>query len=328
VSVPRSEDALIAQLRAVIGDAPRRSLRLGIGDDAAIWRPSRSHDSVITTDALVEDVHFTAAMEPEAIGHRSLAANLSDIAAMGARPVLATIALGVNARSDEAWIIRAYRGMTALAKRSGCALAGGDITRAPAITFAITVVGEVRPTNVKRRDGARAGDTIFVTSALGASHAGLVLSREPAAVEAAVAAAARLAYERPEPQLAEGRFLGASRNVHALMDTSDGLSTDLARLCAASGVGARLECIPVDPVARAVATARGEDPDAYALGGGEDFALLGTLGARAFDHVSARFAARFGRALHKLGTITEGAGVLLANGIALPVTGWDHLRGN
>jgi len=331
VSVPRSEDALIAQLRAVIGAAPRRSLRLGIGDDAAIWRPSRSHDSVITTDALVEDVHFSAAMEPEAIGHRALAANLSDIAAMGARPVLATIALGVNARSDEAWILRAYRGMTALAKRSGCALAGGDITRAPAITFAITVVGEVRPTNVKRRDGARPGDAIFLTSALGASHAGLLLSRDPALgdrIEPAVADAALLAYERPEPQLAEGRFLAASRNVHALMDTSDGLSTDLARLCAASGVGARLENIPVDPVARAVAMARGEDPDAYALGGGEDFALLGTLHARAFDHVAARFAARFGRALHKLGTVTEGAGVLLANGVALPVTGWDHLRGN
>jgi len=328
VSAPRSEDALIAELRAVIGAAPRRSLRLGIGDDAAIWRPSRSHDSVITTDALVEDVHFTAAMEPEAIGHRALAANLSDIAAMGARPVLATIALGVNARSDEGWIVRAYRGMTALAKRSGCALAGGDITRAPAITFAITVVGEVRPSNVKRRDGARPGDVVFVTSALGASHAGLLLSRDAVAVSDAIAAAARTAYERPEPQLAEGRFLGASRNVHALMDTSDGLSTDLARLCAASGVGARLDRIPVDPVAAAVAAARGEDPDAYALGGGEDFALLGTMNARAFGYLAGRFAARFGRELHNLGAITEGAGVRLANGVALPRSGWDHLRGN
>jgi thiamine-monophosphate kinase len=328
VSAPRSEDALIAELRAVIGSAPRRSLRLGIGDDAAIWRPSRSHDSVITTDALVEDVHFTAAMEPEAIGHRALAANLSDIAAMGARPVLATIALGVNARSDEAWIVRAYRGMTALAKRTGCALAGGDITRAPAITFAITVVGEVRPSNVKRRAGARPGDTIFLTSALGASHAGLLLSREPAAVSDAVATAARTAYERPEPQLREGRFLGASRNVHALMDTSDGLSTDLARLCAASGVGARLDRVPVDPAAAAVAAARGDDPDAYALGGGEDFALLGTMNTRAFRYLASRFSARFGRELHNLGTITEGAGVRLANGGELPRTGWDHLRGN
>jgi thiamine-monophosphate kinase len=328
VSAPRSEDALIAELRAVIGAAPRRSLRLGIGDDAAIWRPSRSQLSVITTDALVEDVHFTAAMEPEAIGHRALAANLSDIAAMGARPVLATIALGVNARSDEAWIVRAYRGMTALAKRCGCALAGGDITRAPAITFAITVVGEVRPSNVKRRDGARPGDTIFVTSALGASYAGLMLSRQRAAVSEEVAAAARTAYELPEPQLAEGRFLGASRNVRALMDTSDGLSTDLARLCAASGVGARLDRIPVDPTASAVAVARGEDPETYALGGGEDFALLGTMDARAFAYLAGRFAKRFGRELYNLGTITEGAGVRLANGVALPRSGWDHLRGN
>jgi len=328
VSAPRSEDALIEQLRAVIGAGPRRSLRLGIGDDAAIWRPSRSHESVISTDALVEDVHFTTAMAPEAIGHRALAVNLSDIAAMGARPVLATIALGVNARSDDAWIVRAYRGMTALAKRTGCALAGGDLTRAPAIFFAITVVGEVRPSSVKRRDGARAGDAIFVTSALGASHAGLLQSSAPAAVPEAIAAAVRTAYEMPEPQLAEGRFLSASRNVHALMDTSDGLSTDLARLCAASGVGAQLDRIPVDPAARAVAAARGDDPDTYALGGGEDFALLGTMHARAFAYLAARFAGRFGRELHKLGTITEGAGVRLANGAGLPRSGWDHLRGN
>jgi thiamine-monophosphate kinase len=324
---PRSEDALIAELRTVIGEPPRRVLRLGIGDDAAIWRPSRSNESVITTDALVEDVHFTAAMAPEAIGHRALAANLSDIAAMGARPVLATIALGVNARSDDAWIVRAYRGMAALAKRYGCALAGGDITRAPAITFAITVVGEVRASNVKRRDGARPGDAIFATAGLGLSHAGLLLSREPAAsLPAAVAAAARAAYETPEPQVREGRFLGASRNVRAMMDTSDGLSTDLARLCAASAVGAVLERVPVHPLAELVAAARGDDGEAYALGGGEDFALVGTARARAFHHLASSFAAHFGRDLLRIGTIVEGAGVRLADGSALPRTGWDHLR--
>jgi thiamine-monophosphate kinase len=329
VTASRSEDALIAELRAVIGAAPRRTVRLGIGDDAAIWRPSRSHESVITTDALVEDVHFTLAMAPEAIGHRALAANLSDIAAMGARPVLATIALGINARCDDAWIVRAYRGMTALAVKYGCALAGGDITRSPAITFAITVVGEVRASNVKRRDGARAGDTIFLTSALGLSHAGLLLGREPRAdVAETVATAARSAHERPEPQLAEGRFLAASRNVHAMMDTSDGLSIDLERLCAASGLAAQLEAIPVAPAARAVADARGDDAEAYALSGGEDFALLGSVDGRAFAHIAARFAARFGRELHNLGTMREGAGVRLANGSLLPRTGWDHMRGN
>jgi thiamine-monophosphate kinase len=329
VSGGRSEDALIADLRAVIGAAPRRTVRLGIGDDAAIWRPSRAHESVITTDALVEDVHFSLAMAPEAIGHRALAANLSDIAAMGARPVLATIALGVNARSNDDWIVRAYRGMTALAVKHRCALAGGDITRSPAITFAITVVGEVRASNVKRRDGARAGDSIFLTSALGLSHAGLLLGRDPApGVSSAVAAAACAAYEMPEPQIAEGRFLAASRNVHALMDTSDGLSTDLARLCAASCVAARLETIPVDPAAQVIASARGDDPEAYALGGGEDFALLGSVDSRAFAHIAARFAARFGRKLHNVGTITKGAGVQLADGSLVPRTGWDHLLGN
>ncbi|MFN2459564.1 MAG: thiamine-phosphate kinase [Candidatus Velthaea sp.] len=257
----RSEDELIADLRELCAAAAPNNLVLGIGDDAAAWRPSRSNLSVITTDALVEGVHFTLETTPaEDVGHRALAANLSDIAAMGARPVLATIALGVNARSDHTWIRACYEGMVALAARSRCAIAGGDITRAPAITLAITVVGEVRPSNLKRRDGARAGDVIAVTGPLGGSHAGLKILREfPQHAAAAEYAGAVAAFRRPQPRLGEGRWLGASRNVHALMDSSDGLSTDLSRMCAASGTGATIETIPVHRSATAVAALSGDD---------------------------------------------------------------------
>lgn len=302
---------------------------MGIGDDAAVWRPSRSNLSVITTDALVEDVHFTlAAMPPEDVGWRALAANLSDVAAMGARPVLATIALGVNARSEAGWICALYEGMARLARRSGCALAGGDITRSAAITIAITMVGEVRPSNLKRRSGARPGDIVAVTRPLGASRAGLrlVSSRPELAGDARFESVVR-AFRTPEPELGPGRWLGASRNVHALMDSSDGLSTDLSRLCTASGVAGLLDHIPLDPAARPVAELLGDDPATYALDGGEDFALIAVVAARAFDYLASRFTGRFRRPLIRVGTITAGAGLRDAGGAPIAAAGWDHLAG-
>lgn len=307
--------------------APEK-LVLGIGDDAAVWRPSRSNLSVITTDALVENVHFTIdSMSAEDVGHRALAANLSDIAAMGARPVLATIALGVNVRSDAEWIRGCYRGMVALAIRTDCAIAGGDITRSPAISLAITVVGEVRPSNCKRRDGARAGDVIAVSGPLGASRAGLGIVRDyrDRADDAAFAAAVA-AFRRPEPRLAEGRWFGASRNVHALMDSSDGLSTDLARMCSASGVGATIDAVPVHTAARAVAELAGDDAESYALDGGEDFELIAAIAPRAFAYLAARYRAHFNRDLIRVGTFTDGSGVRRASGAPVARAGWDHLR--
>ena len=324
-----SEDDLIARLREICARAAPENLVLGIGDDAAAWRPSRSRLSVITTDALVENVHFTLdAMTPREVGLRALAANLSDIAAMGARPVLATIALGVNARSDAAWIRALYEGMAELAGRSRCALAGGDITRSPAISIAITVVGEVRPSNLKRRSGARPGDVVALSAPLGASHAGLRLLRErpDLAADERFAAALR-AFRTPEPHLAQGRWFGASRSVHALMDSSDGLSTDLARLCAASGVGAVIESVPVHPAASRVAELLGDDAERYALDGGEDFALVAAIAAHAFDYLAGRYAQRFGTALLRAGTITAEAGIRRPDGQRIAAGGWDHFAG-
>ncbi len=324
-----TEDDLVARLSAICATAAPEKLVLGIGDDAAVWRPSRSNLSVITTDALVEGVHFTlAAMTARDVGWRALAANLSDVAAMGARPVLATIALGINARSDAGWIAGLYEGMAELARRGGCALAGGDVTRSPAISVAITVVGDVRPSNLKLRSGARVGDVIAVTGPLGASRAGLrlVLDR-PDAAGLERFASVMAAYRRPVPQLAEGRWLGASRNVHALMDSSDGLSTDLGRLCAASGVGARIEAVPIDSTAVEVAGLMGDDARSYALDGGEDFVLITAVAPRAFGYLAARFKARFGRPLLRVGIITPETGLRHAGGATIVPGGWDHLSG-
>jgi thiamine-monophosphate kinase len=323
-----TEDELIAQIRERLRAAGDDRLFVGIGDDAAVWQPSRSNRSVITTDALVEGVHFTrATMSAYDAGWRALASNLSDVAAMGARPVLATIALGFPPGTDPAWLLECYDGIAALAKRARCAIAGGDLTRAPAIAFAITVVGEVRASNLKCRDGALPGDVLAVTGPLGASRAGLriALDRPDLAADPALADALA-AFRTPQPRLREGRWLGASRHVRAMMDVSDGLSSDLARLCAASGAGAAIEQLPVHPAAARVAALTGDDPESWALGGGEDFELLAAIEKRAFGHLAGRFRAHFGRELVRVGRVTEGAGVRLASGSVVPPSGWDHLR--
>jgi len=324
-----TEDDLIVQLRAITANAAPTALLVGIGDDAAVWQPSRAHRSVITTDALVEGVHFTReAMTASAVGHRALASNLSDIAAMGAKPVLATIAFGVGPGADEAWVLDCYRGIAALAERTQCAIAGGDLVRAPAITIAITIVGEVRPSNLKLRSGMKPGDAIAVTGPLGASRAGfaVAIERPDLAGDPAAAEALRV-FRTPEPRLAEGRWLAASRNVRALMDTSDGLSTDLTRLARASQTGAVIESVPVAECARALAARAGADSEAWALDGGEDFELLVAVAPRAFSHLAGRFHARFGRPLLRVGTAVAGAGVQRPGGIPVASAGWDHLRG-
>ncbi len=304
---------------------------LGIGDDAAAWQPSRSHLSVVTTDALVDGVHFSSdRMSPGAVGHRAMAANLSDIAAMGARPVLVTVALGVAPGTSEAWILECYRGMAALAAQHGARIVGGDITGSPAVSLALTIVGEVARTRLKRRDGGRPGDVVAVTGPLGASRAGLELMRGAVAgADQAARVAATRAFERPEPRVREGRWLAASQHVRAMMDSSDGLSTDLARLARASGCGATVDAVPVHPAATAVAQAVAADPAGWALDGGEDFELIVSVEARAFAHLAGAYRGRFGRPLVAVGRLEREPGLRLRYAGAereLVAAGWDHLR--
>lgn len=323
-----TEDELVAAIAERLQGVAPAKLLVGIGDDAAVWQPSRSNRSVITTDALVEGVDFTKeAMSAHDAGHRALAANLSDIAAMGARPVLATVALGFPPGTDPAWLLECYDGIANLARAARCAIAGGDITRAPSILLSITVVGEVRPSNLKTRDGARPGDVLVTTGPLGASRAGLLLALDRPDLGARPEFAPLLrAFRRPEPRLREGQWLAASRHVHAMMDCSDGLSTDVTRMCAASRCAAVIETVPVDDGVRRLATLAGADPERYALDGGEDFELLAAVDKRAFPHLAGRFRARFAQDLVKIGTFTEGGGVRFANGVPIVPAGWDHLR--
>jgi thiamine-monophosphate kinase len=321
-----TEDEIVNNISVFLRPVEGRKITLGIGDDAAAWQPSRSHRSVISTDMFVEGVHFTrAAMSLEDAGWRAMAAALSDLAAMGARPVLATVALGVSAAGGSAEILELYKGIAAAARRFNIAIAGGDLTRSDAIAISVTVVGEVRPSNVKTRAGGKLGDVLAVTGELGAARAGLEAANNPRLFEGAGGNAALQAFRRPVPRIAEGRFLAASANVTAMMDISDGLSTDARRLCAASDCGGEIEDIPVADSAREVAQLLGEDPARFSLAGGEDFELLVAIRPRAFRYLAERYEKRFKRKLLRVGSLLKGRGVAW-RGTALDSLGWDHFE--
>jgi thiamine-monophosphate kinase len=239
----------------------KRGLVLGIGDDCAIYRPRGApEDLLFTTDLLLEDVHFRHQTHPpEALGHKALARGLSDIAAMGGVPRFCLLSLAAGARADRRWIDRFYTDCLRLARISGAPLAGGDLARAARKTACdIVVCGAVPRGSALRRDGARAGDAIYVSGRLGGSALGLETGTGKA----------WLRHLRPQPRLALGVFLRERIGASAAMDLSDGISLDLRRMALASGLEAAIEPPPRFP---------GASPE-QALHGGEDYELLFTVG--------------------------------------------------
>jgi thiamine-monophosphate kinase len=321
---PLREDDVVAAIEAIVEPLAHRRILLGIGDDAALWQPSRSHRCTITTDLSIEGVHFTrATMSLEDAGWRAMIANASDVAAMGAHPFLATVALGVPEGAGVGDVRELYRGLAAAARAVGLDIVGGDLSRAPVLTIGIAAVGEVRASNVKMRAGGRPGAVVAASGELGAARAGLDAAVNPQLLDGELAREALRAFHRPQARCAEGRFFGASRNVQAMIDCSDGLSTDLDRLCDASGCGALVERVPVSEQARAAALRLNEDPERYALAGGEDFELLVAIAPRAFEHLARRFETRFGRRLERIGILRAQPGIEF-RGERLERSGWDH----
>lgn len=237
----RTEDEFVRWLRCQVA-WPGRGLRLGIGDDAALVSVGQGQELILTSDMSIEGVHFRRNLHPpRSVGHRALARALSDIAAMGGRPRFALVSLAVSSRVSSSWVKAFYHGMLRLANRLGVAIIGGDTAVVPdRITVDAIVVGEVPHGQALRRSGARPGDHIFVSGRLGLAALGLYLLESGSTSGAAWARTALRAHLWPEPQCALGRFLAGRHLATAMMDISDGLSTDLARFCQASGVGARL----------------------------------------------------------------------------------------
>ncbi len=300
-----NEAALLRQIRAGAGRLRGAGVVVGIGDDCAVYRPrGAAEDLLLTTDWLIEEVHFRRATHPaSAVGWKALARGLSDIAAMGGEPRLCLLSLALAPWTTRRWVEGFFRGFRSLARAAGVKLVGGDLARADRLACDIVVLGTVPRGEALRRDGARPGDEIYVSGRLGGSALGLAAGRGPAWRR----------HLKPEPRLALGRFLRRRLGATAAMDLSDGLSLDLHRLCLASGAAAELEGgLPVFP---------GATLD-QALHGGEDYELLFTVPAGA--RVPRRWA---GLPLTRIGRIIRGrAGSVVLAGEPLKALGWDHFR--
>ncbi len=303
------EFGLIAALRAALPESARSSerLTLPIGDDAAVWRPSPGESIVVTTDSLTEGVHFR--LDPgwtdwRSLGHKALAVNLSDLAAMGAIPGLATVSLGLRGTEQVTDLEDLYEGMGSLAARWGCVIAGGDIVASPGgVGLHVTVIGETRNGRSLTRAGANPGDIVAVSGTLGASAAGLaILSSDDDDPRRRAATAGLLigAHLRPQPRLDLAPVLLAD-GASSAMDLSDGLFGDLPKILSASGVDARLESGRI-PVAAAVRALFPERWFALATLGGEDYELLFTAEPERFAAI-ARSATEIGSTVTAIGEI-------------------------
>jgi thiamine-monophosphate kinase len=332
------EDEVIERIRRRIPSSARGALRLGVGDDAAVIRSASGSEWVLTCDQFIENVHFLARLHPpRAVGYKALARATSDIAAMGARPRVFLLSLALPAARSGAWLDRMTAGMAQAARQFGLTLAGGDIARLPkanaATAFSITVIGEIEARRAIRRDTARRGDIIFVTGVLGAAQLGLELLFHGArGIGPATLRRLLVPQFYAEPCLGLGQWLVRRRLASAMMDLSDGLSTDLSRLCRASAVGARIYETKIPGVVvpgelRRTGYGKKFDTNALALHGGEDYGLLFTVPARRASRIPSTFRST---RITRIGEIVRGRGITLVHkdgrASRLFPAGWDHFR--
>ncbi len=307
----RSEFELIGAIRAMT-PAGGAGVLVGIGDDCAVLRTDPGEDLLVTTDLLVEGRHFRADAAPQDIGWKALAVSVSDVAAMGGRPLHAVLSVALRAGQSGEFADRLAAGVLDCAGRYGCALVGGDTnsTDGP-LVVCVTLTGAVRRGGAVLRSGARPGDAIFVTGALGGSLSGRHL--------------------RPTPRAAESAALVASGPVHAMIDVSDGLSSDLRHVLDASNVAAEIwaDRVPVHADAVAMSRSDGRSPLEHALHDGEDFELCFTAPASRAGRLVADGLA--GTPVTRIGVVVAGRGSVLldregaiGSSRALPAGGFDH----
>ncbi len=333
------ERAVVARIHARVPPPPA-GVTVGIGDDAAVVEPDRGALAVVTTDTLVEGVHFDRSISSTAdAGHKALAINLSDLAAMGALPRHALLALSLPASCPVADVDALIDALLTLAAHHRTALIGGDVTASPGpLVVGVTAVGSVGRRRVLRRDAARPGDIVYVSGTVGAAAAGLAVLRSRATARrrahgpsSAVAPDRDIGatpdagpgldgcverHRRPEPRVALGIALGRNRAARACIDLSDGLGDALHRIAAGSGAGVELhaEALPIEPAARAWFDATGLDPVLAALDGGEDYELAFTSPPRfrgRLRHVRQQIR---GLSITPIGVVTKEPGARLRRG--------------
>lgn len=316
--------ALIAERAAM----SRNDVIVGIGDDAAVLAVPAGQQLVVSTDTLIDGVHFPAGTDPASIGWKALAVNLSDLAAMGASPAWVSLALTVP-EADEAFVTAFIDGFVALAAQHRVALIGGDTTRG-ALSITLTVHGFVPEGQALLRDGARAGDGVFVTGTLGDAAAGLrlVSARQPLdSSDAQIQQRAQLIerLDRPTPRIPAGQILRGLAS--ACIDVSDGLMADLGHVAARSGVAIEIDADNLPASSALFDQVRGDERIALQLGGGDDYELAFTVPPQHIDAVT-RDLAKLGCGVTRIGRVVDGSGVraLAADGseIVLQGGGWNH----
>jgi thiamine-monophosphate kinase len=331
--MPKLTENRIIRLLAGRYPAASRLVKKGIGDDAAVIRPRHADEYwLVTADMLLEGVDFRREWTtPRALGRKAIAVNLSDLAAMGARPRFFTVSLAVPSGVGERWILELYRGLTALGGSKGAHLIGGDLSRSESgVMISVAALGESLNRKILFRSGGRAGDLLYVTGVLGRSAAGLRLletaglhPRSPGQKEAV------RAHRTPRPLCEAGVWLAQCGLVSCMMDLSDGLSMDLPRMCSASGVGAEIRTadLPLFSESRLW----GCDPVELALHGGEDYELLFAVPEAKRPQFEKNYPPDLSR-ITPIGKMTGNAGRIWILGPGacrrrLPGRGYDHFRG-
>jgi len=328
-----TEQELVGRIRARLMPAPSWML-VGIGDDAAVVEAVRNQVEVLTVDSIVEGIHFDRRFTPPgAIGHRALAVNLSDLAAMGATPRLALLSLALPSDLECEDFDNIVDGLATLAAAHQIHVAGGNLTRSPGpLVLDVTAVGWAKRRSILTRGGAKPGDGVYLTGSVGGALAGLQVLRDSGAqLPAASQCVARYLY--PQPRVRTGVLLGRNRAATACMDLSDGLADGIRQIAEASGIGATIDrsTIPIEPAARTWFESRGADPVIGALRGGDDYGLVFTASPRLRGRLRA-VARHGGVAVTRIGSCTKESGVQLTgvvDGVTVDAplpTGFSHFR--
>ena len=327
----KTERQIIAEINNLFGITADRHVIKGIGDDCAVLRKDTGNCFLVTTDTLVAGVHFDLAWHPPyLLGRKTAAVNISDIAAMGGQPRFALLSMAFPG-SAPAWLGDFLQGFHGMLQEHDISLVGGDTVKSPNdLSMTVTIIGEAAEDTVCYRSGAIKDDLVFVSGSLGDAAAGLALCR--AGLYNDVSGQWQevvKAHLDPQPQVRLGRILAESGLVHAMMDISDGLATDLAHICTESRTGAEIfpEDIPVSDVLRAAAGKLAIPVTDWTLKGGEDYHLLFTVARRHEQKLRQLVAQQTGREIYAIGRIIEGEGVYLCNAgkrREIGFQGYDH----
>jgi len=304
---------------------------VGIGDDCAVIPIDKNSCLLVTTDMLVEDVHFMKKkISPFELGYKSLAVNLSDIAGMGGKPESAYISIAIPSETEVEWLDEFYEGVHNLANSEKILLLGGDTTKSPdKLVINFTVLGKAKPDCIKYRSTAKVNDIICVTDYVGDSGGGLMILLGDLEMNSDSSYLVQR-HHKPHPQIQEGMWLASKPEVHAMMDISDGIDSDIQRIMESSGCGALIELnkLPISPALRRVSAKYNWDPLEISASGGEDYCLLVTVEPDAYENLASEFKSKFNRELTNIGVIKDKDYGLqyIKNGIKaqLKKHGYDH----